>query len=250
MVAPRFTIITVTYNAGQLLERTIKSVLAQTSFNYEYVIVDGASTDNTQEIIKSYSQHINRSISEPDKGIYDAMNKAIDISRGEYILFLNAGDTLHSDSVLRNLEITTESRPDIVYGETAIVDSDNNYVAMRRLKTPQRLTWRSFINGMLVCHQSFLIKREIATHYDLQYKLSSDFDWCIRGLKAAKSISNSNITISNFMQGGVSSSRRKRSLKERLEIMIKHYGKIPTYLMHIWFAIRFAWAKYVIGHIE
>ncbi|MGL4412559.1 MAG: glycosyltransferase family 2 protein [Bacteroidales bacterium] len=250
MVAPRFSIITVTYNAGQLLERTIESVLAQTSFNYEYIILDGQSKDNTLEIIKKYEHHINKWISEPDNGIYDAMNKAIDIARGEYILFLNAGDTFHSESVLRTLEISTESRPDVIYGETAIVDSENNHVAMRRLKAPQTLTWRSFINGMLVCHQSFLIKREIATHYDLDYKLSADFDWCIRGLKSAKSITNSNITISNFMQGGVSTSRRKLSLKERFDIMTKHYGAIPTYLMHIWFAIRFAWAKYVIRQID
>ncbi|MGL5893430.1 MAG: glycosyltransferase, partial [Bacteroidales bacterium] len=97
MVAPRFSIITVTYNAGQLLERTIESVLAQTSFNYEYIILDGQSKDNTLEIIKKYEHHINKWISEPDNGIYDAMNKAIDIARGEYILFLNAGDTFHSE---------------------------------------------------------------------------------------------------------------------------------------------------------
>lgn len=247
---PRFSIITVTYNAGDLLERTIASVLNQKSFNYEYIIVDGGSKDNTLDVIRRYEPHINRWISEPDTGIYDAMNKALGMVQGEYIHFLNAGDTFNSEEVLSRLEEITESRPDVVYGETAIVDGENRIVAMRRLKAPKQLTWRSFRNGMVVCHQSFLIKRKLAPQYNLRFKLSADFDWCIRGMKEAKRLVHADITIANFLEGGLSSARRKASLKERYEIMCLHYGVLSTAAFHVWFAFRFAWAKYVVGRVE
>ncbi|MGL5317866.1 MAG: glycosyltransferase family 2 protein, partial [Bacteroidales bacterium] len=153
---PLFSIITVTYNAGTLLTKTIDSVARQTCADKEYIIIDGASKDNTLEIIKKNSAQIRNYISEPDKGIYDAMNKAFSQATGKYILFLNAGDTFHNDEVLARIkeQINPDNEPDILYGETAITDEDGKFIAMRRLKTPEQLHWKSFKQGMLVCHQS------------------------------------------------------------------------------------------------
>lgn len=156
---PKFSIITVTYNAGELLEDTIQSVITQTYKNIEYIIIDGKSTDNTLEIIDRYRNHIQTVVSEPDKGLYDAMNKGIAKATGDYICFLNAGDELHEDDTLQlmvhSLTSLTEL-PDVIYGETAIVDKEGHFLRMRRLSTPENLTWKSFKRGMVVCHQAFL----------------------------------------------------------------------------------------------
>ncbi|MGL5318438.1 MAG: glycosyltransferase family 2 protein [Bacteroidales bacterium] len=249
---PLFSIITVTYNAGTLLTKTIDSVARQTCTDKEYIIIDGASKDNTLEIIQKKSSEITNYISEPDKGIYDAMNKAFRQATGKYILFLNAGDTFHNDEVLEGIkaQIDPENEPDILYGETAITDEEGKFIAMRRLKTPEKLHWKSFKQGMLVCHQSFLPKLEICETYNLKYRYSADFDWCIRCMKKARIIHNTHLTVSNFLEGGVSTSQRKKSLKERYEIMSHYYGTIPTALRHLWFALRFGFAKYITKRIN
>lgn len=244
---PLFSIITVTYNAASLLPETIESVARQSCKDKEYIIIDGASKDNTPELIEKYSSEITKFISEPDKGIYDAMNKAFGMATGKYILFLNAGDTFHTDDVLGKIKalIDPNNEPDIIYGETAITDEKGNFISMRRLKTPENLNWKSFTQGMLVCHQSFMPKLDICEPYDLSYRYSADFDWCIRCMKKANFIYNTHLIISNFLEGGVSTSQRKKSLKERYDIMSRYYGVIPTALRHIWFAARFGFAKYI-----
>lgn len=249
---PLFSIITVTYNAGALLSKTIDSVARQSCTDKEYIIIDGASKDNTLELIRQRSSDISGYISEPDKGIYDAMNKAFGMATGKYILFLNAGDTFHSDDVLGKIKalIDPDNEPDIIYGETAITDEAGNFISMRRLKTPEKLNWKNFSQGMLVCHQSFMPRLELCEPYDLRYRYSADFDWCIRCMKKADSIFNTHLIISNFLEGGVSTSQRKKSLKERYDIMSHYYGAIPTALRHLWFAVRFGFAKYVTKRIN
>lgn len=155
---PKFSIITVTYNAAQVLEDTIQSVITQTYKGVEYIIIDGGSKDGTLDIINRYKTHIHTVISEPDKGLYDAMNKGIRVATGDYICFLNAGDALHEDDTLLLMvhSITGEVLPDVLYGETQLVDEEGHFVRMRRLSAPEQLTWKSFRKGMLVCHQAFL----------------------------------------------------------------------------------------------
>ena len=149
---PKFSIITVTYNAGAVLEDTIQSVITQTYKNVEYIIVDGGSKDRTLQIIEQYKEHIHTVISEPDKGLYDAMNKGIALASGDYLCFLNAGDCFHEDDTLQQMvhSIHGSVLPDVIYGETAIVDKDRHFLHMRRLSTPEKLDWRSFKQGMLV----------------------------------------------------------------------------------------------------
>lgn len=234
------SVITVTYNAEKTLERTLKSVREQSYPHIEHVIVDGKSKDNTVDLIRKYDKEKMVWVSEPDKGLYDAMNKAAAMASGDYLCFLNAGDTFFAaDSVekMMNSFPKTES-PDILYGETAIVDDNGKFMFMRRLKAPENLTWESFKQGMLVCHQAFIVKRKLFEPYDLQYRFSSDFDWAIRMMKRAKTIHNTRLTLINYLNEGMTTQNRKASLKERYRIMAKHYGQISTFLHHIWFVVR------------
>ena len=239
---PKFSIITVTYNAGKVLEDTIQSVVFQTYRNVEYIIVDGGSTDNTLDVVHKYQERICKVISEPDKGLYDAMNKGIRMATGDYLCFLNAGDELHENETLQKIVYTLKGKelPDVIYGETAIVDEEGHFLYMRRLSTPEHLHWKSFKEGMLVCHQAFLARRELAlaNPYDLRYRFSADFDWCIRIMKQSKYLHNTHLTLIDYLNEGMTTQNHKASLKERFRIMTKHYGWISTILHHGWFVIR------------
>lgn len=246
-ITPRFSIITVTYNAERVLEDTIQSVIAQNYKNIEYILIDGASTDATPDIIRKYREHIHILISEPDKGLYDAMNKGIKAATGDYLCFLNAGDSLHEDDTIQLMVKSIENAhtptqtvqlPDILYGQTAIVDNKRHFLHMRRLSAPETLTWKSFKQGMLVCHQAFFANRSIVEPYDLQYRFSSDFDWCIRLMKKARRLHNTHLTIIDYLDEGMTTQNRKASLRERFFIMAKHYGWFSTAFHHLWFAIR------------
>jgi hypothetical protein len=176
------------------------------------------------------------------------MNKGLQLATGDYLWFLNAGDTLQTASTVENLEkiIQQNNFPDVVFGETDIVDQQRKLLGQRRLKTPKKLDWKQFKWGMLVCHQAFIVKRSVAPTFDLRYKFSSDFDWCINCLKKSKSIVNSKQRLVFYLYDGATTNNRKKSLKERYHIMCQHYGKVLTTSLHIWFAIRFyasEWSK-------
>lgn len=237
---PKFSIITVTYNAAKVLEDTIQSIVTQTYKNVEYIIIDGRSTDGTLGIINKYRNHIHTVISEPDQGLYDAMNKGIRLATGDYLCFLNAGDCLHEDDTLQLMthSITGAALPDILYGETDIVDSEGHFLHKRRLSAPGTLTWKSFKKGMLVCHQAFFVRRDLAEPYDLHYRFSADFDWCIRIMKKAKVLHNTRLTLIDYLNEGMTTQHHKASLKERFRIMAKHYGLISTLAHHAWFVLR------------
>ena len=239
-VHPKFSIITVTYNAGAVLEDTIQSVITQTYRNVEYIIVDGGSKDHTLDIINRYREHIHTLVSEPDKGLYDAMNKGIRLATGDYLCFLNAGDELHEDDTLQQMvhSITGTELPDVLYGETAIVDEEGHFLRMRRLSAPENLNWKSFKDGMLVCHQAFFPRRELAEPYDLRYRFSADFDWCIRIMKKSHTLHNTHLTLIDYLNEGMTTRNHRASLHERFRIMCRHYGYLSTLARHAWFALR------------
>ncbi|GAK35998.1 glycosyltransferase, group 2 family protein [Bacteroides graminisolvens DSM 19988 = JCM 15093] len=223
------------------MEETILSVVSQTYHNIEYIIVDGASKDRTLSIVNKYRDKIQAVVSEPDKGLYDAMNKGLKMAKGEYVCFLNAGDTFHEDDTLQLIVHQLNKSnvlPDVIYGETALVDAQRHFVRMRRLQTPDTLNWKSFRQGMLVCHQAFIAKRALAETYDLNYRFSADFDWCIRVMKKASLLHNTRLNLIDYLDEGMTTKNRKASLKERFRIMAKHYGYISTVLHHIWFVLR------------
>lgn len=257
------TIATVTFNAEEHILRTLHSVSAQSYPFIEHLVIDGCSKDNTLKIIREYakeeikknSPHKVLIVNEPDKGLYDAMNKAISKAAGNYIVFLNAGDTLHSSKTLAdafsfvNNTRSASELPAVIFGETNIVNEDGKFIRRRRLQTPDELNWKSFKKGMLVCHQSFYVRTDVARKepYNLSYRFSSDFDWCVRILKQAQNEKtptvNSHLTLTDYLYEGMTTKNHKASLKERFKIMTKHYGLLTTIEMHLWFCIRAVFRK-------
>lgn len=237
---PKFSIITVTYNAEAVLEDTIQSVISQTYRHVEYIIIDGASKDGTLGIIEKYRNRIHHLVSEPDRGLYDAMNKGLALATGDYLCFLNAGDSFHEDDTLQQMvhTLTNAELPDVIYGETALVDKERHFLRMRRLSAPEVLTWKSFRQGMLVCHQAFFAKRSLVVLYDLNYRFSADFDWCIRIMKRARTLHNTHLTIIDYLEEGMTTQNQKASLRERFHIMVRHYGWVSTVAHHAWFVVR------------
>lgn len=252
----KFSIITITYNAEKVLQRTLDSVRSQTYRDMEHLIIDGASTDETVAMAEAYRQRASYDVvvrSEPDKGIYDAMNKGLRLATGDYVVFMNAGDTFHDERTLERVlggitELrnsgTPELRPAVIYGDTDIVDSEGRFLRKRHLSVPDRLTWRSFRKGMLVCHQAFYARQDIARDipYDLQYRHSADVDWCIRVMKEAERrhlpLRRVPGVVADFMDGGNTTQNHRASLKERFTVMRRHYGLFTTLTMHAWFVLR------------
>ena len=180
----RFSILTCTYNAGSVLQRTLDSILNQTWVQIEHIIVDGASKDNTMALVNAYrqrnteedTQHDIVVSSEPDRGLYDAMNKALKKATGDYVVFLNAGDVLPNEKTLENISNDVNERSDgllpaVLYGNTNIVDNDGNLLRPRRLSPPENLNWRSFRHGMLVCHQTFYVRTDIEIDQKYRFEM-------------------------------------------------------------------------------
>ncbi len=245
---PTVSVITVCWNAQETIEDTIQSVITQSYHHIEYIVIDGDSSDGTLSIIRRYGERIAKVVSEPDHGLYDAMNKGLRLATGDYVCFLNAGDCFHEDDTLQQMmhrlyEEGKDTLPDVIYGETELVDSEGHFVRMRRLSTPEQLNWKSFRHGMVVCHQAFLAKRELAPQYDTRYRFSADFDWCIRVMKQSKWLFNTHLTLIDYLNEGMTTRNHRASLWERFHIMRHHYGLFTTLLMHGWFVVRAVWKK-------
>ena len=254
----KVSIVTITYNAARTLQRTLDSVACQTYADIEHLIIDGASKDDTVAIAERYkaaSRHEVVIQSEPDKGLYDAMNKGLLKATGDYLVFLNAGDTLYAPDTIETvvrcvqqppllLERAGGEAPAVIYGDTAITDAEGNFLHLRTHRPPERLTWKSFKQGMLVCHQAFYVLTSLARQipYDLQYRHSADVDWCIRIMREAErlhlSLVNTHAVLANFEEGGDTTQHHRDSLKERFSVMAHHYGLCQTLILHGWFILR------------
>ena len=190
-------------------------------------------------------------LSEPDHGIYDAMNKGLTQASGDYIVYMNAGDFFpHADTLEKIVqhcqlnEQPTDELPGVLYGNTDIVDGEGHFLHPRRLQPPAKLTWKSFRNGMLVCHQAFYARTDIAKNqqYDTRYRFSADVDWCIRIMKETErmglALCNTEMVVANYTEEGATTQNHQASLKERFDVMRRHYGLFSTLVMHAWFVIR------------
>jgi len=235
--APLISVITVVYNGEAHIGKTMASVLGQTYKQIEYIIIDGNSTDKTLDVIAGFDG-VDVLLSEPDSGLYDAMNKGLKAAGGAYVWFLNTGDQIYSENTVEHMVAGLEGLPDIIYGGTMIIDENQNEIGDRRLSPPEKLSWRSFSQGMVVCHQSLIVKKEKAPSYNLTYRLSSDIDWAIRATKNADRTHNAGMILSKFLEGGLTEHNIKAGLKERFRIMRGYYGLVPTILRHFVFGIR------------
>jgi glycosyltransferase involved in cell wall biosynthesis len=233
---PKLSVITVVYNNVRDIERTVLSVLNQSYPSIEYIVIDGGSTDGTVAIIEKYKDKISVLISEPDKGIYDAMNKGLAKATGDYVLFMNSGDEIYAQETIEDV-FDTEHAADIYYGETEMFNDKWQSLGQRRHCAPENFNWRSFKYGMSVGHQAIFIKRSITAPYDLKYKYSSDIDWIIKAAKKASSIVNTHMYVAKYLVGGMSKKKHLASLQERFEIFNKYYGLIPNLINHVFIAL-------------
>lgn len=242
---PLVSIITVTYNAASTVGVTLESVMHQEGVipgvDYELIVVDGASKDNTLQVVEQFASRWTTVVSEPDNGIYDAMNKGMDMASGKYFMFLNAGDSLHCPTTLSQIVKAVRSNdfPGVVYGQTILVDSNRKYVSERHLRAPEVLTYESFADGMLVCHQAFVALARIAPEFDLNYRFSADFKWCVEILQHSRKNIYIDDVLIDFLNEGTTTANRYISLFERFKIMCYFYGTIKTLRNHLKFIPRF-----------
>jgi glycosyltransferase involved in cell wall biosynthesis len=236
----RLSIITVVYNGENFLPVTFESVKQVKNDAIEYVVVDGASKDQSLELIKSQGKLIDQLISEPDKGIYDAMNKAMAMAKGDYIVFINAGDEICKSAVDKIFKLNLDT--DIIYGDAMFVDDKRNELGLRSVFTtrplPTRLTLDSFKMGQGICHQSFIVKKSLVPSFDLKYRISADYNWMITCIKRAANSTNLELPVANFLHGGVSKQQLKLALKERFWIMVHQFGWMDALWSHFKILIR------------
>jgi putative colanic acid biosynthesis glycosyltransferase len=220
----KFTIITVVYNGQDCISETIESVINQTYKNFEYIIIDGGSKDNTINICNKYKNYL-IFISEPDNGLYDAMNKGIKFATGDYILFLNCGDTFYNKNTLERVvkEIKNlENLPDLIYGDSVEINPNNIFLYKKARK-------HDLISlGLFTHHQAIFYKlkciKDLDLNYNLNYKIGADYDFTIKFLLNCKKVLYINFPVCKFKQGGLSTKKwyiglieqfliRKNSLK-------------------------------------
>lgn len=169
------SIIIVTFNASWDLERTLKSIFQQTFSDYQVIVIDGKSTDNTLDIVRNFEPYIWHWVSENDGGIYDAMNKGLVAARGDYIQFLNAGDWFADSHVLEDVFVKQSDRPVLIYGDINRIATDGSSQVIRARDFNVQSLLR-FGTGVL-CHQAMFVRRDLAPLYDTKYKFKGELNW-------------------------------------------------------------------------
>ena len=229
-----FSVITVSYNEENRIMKTIESVLSQNKDNYEYIIIDGESIDGTLKIVKSYQLKFLEKkvpyyvISEQDNGIYDAMNKAIKLAKGRYIVFINSGDEFYNGNVLSNVEnsINSNSNMDVYYGKTLI--HENGYCRERK-----NTSINTILKHLPFCHQSSFVSKESLINYRFnpKYKIASDYDLFLRMFIENKKFHEIEVIIAYFAMDGISSKQKNIMMKEYSYIKKKNKVALPYSIM-------------------
>ena len=209
----RYTIITINFNNKGGLEETIHSILGQTSCDFEYIIIDGGSTDGSVDVIKKYESRITYWVSEKDKGVYHAMNKGVAQAHGEYLIFMNAGDCFHSSDVLSKM---SDYQEDIICGK--VLKGSSTIPSGHHKST---ITLVDLMRGSLP-HQAMFIKKELMVKhpYDEKYKILSDWKFCIQTLVFDNcSFRNSDVVVADYDTSGISTNSNGLLPKEREQIL-------------------------------
>ena len=225
MIKAKVSIITVVYNAVDTIERTIKSVLDQDYENVEYIIIDGASTDGTTDILKKYKSKISRIISEPDDGIYYAMNRGIQEATGEVIGILNSDDWYEKNVLSQIIKVFETRETDIVYGKIKRVYNNGKIEEVDRV-VPLDTIWYN----MAVYHPATFVRKSVYNkvgYFDTSYRIASDYDFILRCYIDNIKFTYYNQYLTNFSLGGVSSNMLACT-KEHIKIAQKYISKCPN----------------------
>lgn len=219
----KISIITVCFNSKATIERTFISLLKQSYKNFEYIIIDGGSTDGTLELIEKYKDFFKKNnidlkvISEKDKGIYDAMNKGIKNSNGQIIGILNSDDYYEIDTLKLISEVLKDKKNIIVHGNLKLTNG--------KIKKPKKLNPKFLINGMIFYHPTFFVSRDVYSrigNFDINYKIAGDFEFTYRAFKQGVQFKYLNKTLSNFSLDGASYSKAKLGFKECKDVLLKN----------------------------
>lgn len=221
------SVITAVLNGKERLEKTIQSVINQTYKNIEYIIIDGGSTDGTLDVIKNYQYAIHAWISEPDKGVYDALNKGIRLASGDWVNFMNAGDVFYSSNSIALLKKYFQEDTVLIYGDVRINYGD--FERTQYAKSFSRL-WR----GGICCHQSVFIKKQILAKlgFNLDYNFAADYELLCRIYLGGYSVTKVNIIVSKVSTKGQTDVRRIEVLCEFLRIACRNF-KTKAILIYI-----------------
>lgn len=220
------TVVTIVWNDLAGFLKTKESLNRQTFHDYQWVIIDGASTDGTANAATDLKGENIISVSEPDNGIYDAMNKGLKLSTGEYVVFMNAGDLFFSENTLKTVaKKITEEDPDIIYGDSIDADERNNKYFHKKARGHKKINY-----GMFACHQSIYYKNPKAKgiQYSTEYKIAGDYEFTARALKASQRILYIAEPLSIFDSTGISNSRALLGRKENWRIQ-KEILALPTH---------------------
>lgn len=243
--SPLFSVITVCRNAGGVLGATMESVRRQSCRDYEYIIVDGASTDATADIVRSFGDLVTTYVSEPDKGIYDAMNKGIRLARGQWIYFLNANDFLADPQVLEHAAAKLGSRPDamLAYGDV--------YYRTGGSSALYRFDWLSRWNLCFehLCHQAVFARRSLFERigaFDERYKINADYDWLLRAFHAGIDTHYLKFPVASYDTAGLSSRNLEFVVAERRLVRQRHRSPL-TGLPFEWIYRAYRKAKRLAG---
>lgn len=235
----KLTVVTVTYNAKEALEVTLKSIAAQTSRNFEYIIVDGASSDGTAEVVREYPDIVSSYISEPDEGIYHAMNKGVQLASGRWILFLNAGDTFASAETVSALEAELDEEYDFVFGNRNRVYGSGETAL--ELSGPIQET----LNREVVFHQACATKAALLkeTPYNTNYLLAADFEYIVSSWARQKKFKQISMVVANFQSGGKSATQHVLARLEASHAVAKYHKGEPAKVRQNSFFRSLAWSN-------
>lgn len=235
----KITIVTVCYNASAMIESTIQSVLAQTYQNIEYIVIDGGSADGTVDIIKKYEHSISKWISEPDRGIYDAMNKGIELATGDYINFMNAGDAFYDDKVISNIFESTDNIGDVIFGN-AICLFRNGLIQIQGKSFNKNDIHLPFV------HQSSFVRAILAKEYlfNLKYKIAADYDFFYRIYLNKYTFQYFDMPISRYDMNGYSSENIINTYRE-VAMSNKSDGTIQYYFRFMMLQAKIICKKFI-----
>lgn len=211
----QISIVTISYNCVTEIEKTIKSVLGQDYPNVEYIVIDGGSKDGTKEIIERYADEIGYWVSEPDGGIYNAMNKGIDAATGDWIIFMNAGDTFHEDTVLSKVFAKQyAAEVEVIYGNVSMVFPTKGAL----MKSFANLKAES--KAFDICHQGAFTRLNVLKqiHYDESYRIMADLDSFRKIYEHGGGFEYRDVVIADFDLMGISSTKPFLSCKESLRL--------------------------------
>lgn len=238
-VFPKISIITITYNAEKFIEKTIMSVSEQSYENIEYIIIDGNSTDETLKIIDKYSKYVDILVSEGDNGIYDAMNKGLEKITGNWVNFLNAGDTFYNSDILSKLFSNVDENCSLIYGDWYNI---NQKGSIRYIKAMPELSLKTLKKHFQMNHQSLFVKyNNLPSYQSDRYQIKADYQWVIDIVKKLKkkSIVYINEPLVYYDIEGISAKYILQNLKEYVYLTYVNFGLLqillnsPIYLKYI-----------------